>query len=77
MVTPTIVALVILSVGAALGAAFHLFRYLASWYQQKGEAMGHVQVALSQLSNSLTHRLSDGHRGSGYRGVGSSGHLAV
>jgi hypothetical protein len=31
---PTVVALVILSVGAVLGAAFHLLRYEASWYHQ-------------------------------------------
>jgi hypothetical protein len=34
---PTIVALVILGVGAVLGAAFHFFRYQASWYHQSGD----------------------------------------
>jgi len=34
---PTIVALVILSVGAVLGAAFHLFRHQASWHHQSGD----------------------------------------
>jgi len=34
---PTIVALVIFSVGAALAAAFHLFRHQASWYHQSGD----------------------------------------
>ena len=33
---PTIFALVILSVGAFFGAAFHLFRHQASWHQQSG-----------------------------------------
>lgn len=37
LTTPTIIAVVILSFGAALGAAFHLFRYQASWYRQSGE----------------------------------------
>jgi len=34
---PTIVALVILSIGAVLGLAFHFFRYLTSWYHQNGD----------------------------------------
>jgi hypothetical protein len=34
---PTIVALVILSVGASLAAAFHFFRHEASWYHQSGD----------------------------------------
>ena len=34
---PTIVALVILSVGAVLGASFHLFRHQASWHHQSGD----------------------------------------
>jgi hypothetical protein len=36
LVKPTIVALGILSFGAALAAVFHLFRYLASFHQQSG-----------------------------------------
>jgi hypothetical protein len=34
---PTIVALIILAVGAVLAAAFHLFRYQASWHHQRGD----------------------------------------
>lgn len=37
LVKPTIAALVILSVGAVLGAAFHLFRHQASWHHQSGD----------------------------------------
>jgi hypothetical protein len=37
LVKPTIVALVILGVGAFLAAAFHFFRHEASWYHQSGD----------------------------------------
>jgi hypothetical protein len=33
---PTIAAMVIMAFGAAMGAAFHLFRYQASWHHQQG-----------------------------------------
>lgn len=35
---PTIAALMILAFGAALAAAFHLFRHQASWHHQLGDA---------------------------------------
>jgi hypothetical protein len=35
---PTIAAIVILAFGACMGAAFHLFRYHASSYQQQGQS---------------------------------------
>jgi archaellum biogenesis protein FlaJ (TadC family) len=32
-----VIALVVFAIGAALAAAFHLFRHQASWYQQSDE----------------------------------------
>ena len=36
LATPIVIAIIILSVGAAAAAAFHLFRHQASWHHQFG-----------------------------------------
>lgn len=51
---PTIAALVILALGAAMGAAFHLFRHQASWYQQQDDTRWRKFRCLYLASASLS-----------------------